>query len=129
MMGSEERGVPNCLTTSGARTLRLQTLKRDRLAHRPHRDDSFRWRGLFDGFRFASSGRDHRDRLDGWVRRLFAAKTEFGVVDPHPVQNGCELSRDRDAARAIPRCLAIFMPHVRKADHFLLRMRSKWAVS
>ncbi len=85
MMGSEEQGVPICVTTFGGLRPLAPDSQRDRLAHRPHGDDTFRWCGLFYDSRFISSGCNDGDRLYGWIGQLFAAEAEVGFIDPHAV--------------------------------------------
>ena len=76
--------------------------KRDRLAHRPHGDDLFRWCGFLHGSWFASSGRSTCDCLDGRSNVVFLAKAELGIVDPHAMQDRRELAGDRDASSRHP---------------------------
>ena len=77
---------PNlCHDLRGLRPLARDS-QRDRLAHRPHGNDTFRGCGLFHDSRFVCLlGCNDGDRLYGWIGQLFAAKAEIGLVDPHAV--------------------------------------------
>ena len=89
--------------------------QRYRLAHRPHGDDTFRWRGFLDVSRFVSLGRDDGDRLDVWGRRRFVTEAEFRIVDPHMVQNCCEFASDRDTRARHSTMFGDLHAHARKA--------------
>ena len=118
MMGSAEGGVPICLTTFGARALRLRTLNGIALPIVPTGT-------------IPSAGADCSMAfgLPPQAATIVIALMVGFAACSRPKRNSvlsthirCRMVASFRAtatrARAIPRCLAIFMPHARKADHF-----------
>ena len=109
MMGSGGRGVSICPATLGHRCLPAPDSQRDRLAHRPHGNDAAPpWSG----------GNWNSSRHAAARRRRPACPSGTRCRRP-TCGAGCTASLRATAtrARAMPRRLAMLMPHARNADH------------
>src|SRR6187397_3693855 len=60
---------------------------------------------------------------------LLLRPVELGPVDPHAMQNDCELARDRDLGLGSPLRLTSFTPQAFTADHFGTRVSRTPAAS
>ena len=126
MMGSGEQGVPICFTTFWAFALRLRTLNEIALPAVPMGT-------------MLSAGADYLMTVAFLLKPERPPATgAMGCSRPKrkPVASihmRCNMVASLRAtairAFAMPRRLAIFIPHARKADHFWLRIRSECAAS
>ncbi len=107
-----------------------QDSKRDRLAHRPHGNDAFRSRGF--KFQLVHS--------PFYAVAAINFGTPAGAAFSLPNRNAessihirwrmvASLRATATLALAMPRRLAILMPHARRADHLLLQTKSECAAS
>ncbi len=128
MMGSEERGVPVCFTTFEARAPQVQTLNGLASPIVPTRTISSADAVLFE---VSLLSRSAMIAVDYVAATASCSRLKLKSVLLIHMQSKIVASFRATAtrARAIPRCLAIFMPHARKADHFLLRESIEWAAS
>ena len=57
------------------------------------------------------------------------APEELAAIDPHAVQDHCQLAGDRDTGTCHAPAFGDVLPQARNADHLVLRISSEWAAS
>ena len=107
MMGSVRQGVSICFTTLQAMPHRLETSQRNRLALRPHGNDLLSLSANCSRARSFHLLRPLRDKAS--CRAPCRNGTPFRRSTYDPVRRQ-SLRATATRARAMPRCLAIFMP-------------------
>src|SRR4051794_2182157 len=99
--------------------------QRDRLAHRPHGNDSVHPPGRARGvWSFSVQAAAKPALAPGSLPKRNSARSLHMRC-----RTTASLRATATRARAMPRCFATFMPQARRLDHFLLRTSNVWAAS